>query len=337
VRLAVVHHAVGPKAPADEQDVLDQAAVVASALTQLGHDVVILRCSLDLATMSRELTTRGIEAVFNLVESLEGTGRLIHLFPYLLDAMGLFYTGANALSQLTTSHKVLAKERLRAAGIATPDWVGPFPKDGSGSNAPIKAGEDKEGVWIIKSLWEHASVGLDEGSVVRGNREDVAAMLPQRAALLGGVCFAERFVEGREFNLSLLTGPEGPQVLPPAEILFEDFAPGTPRMVGYQAKWDPDSHAYQNTPRRFPKAAEDGSLLQNLRKIGVRCWDVFSLRGYARVDFRVDAEGRPWVLEINANPCLSPDAGFTAALEQAGISFEEAVERIVGEAVKHEA
>jgi D-alanine-D-alanine ligase len=156
-------------------------------------------------------------------------------------------------------------------------------------------------------------------------------MLPQRAALLGGICFAERFVEGREFNLALLSGPNGPQVLPPAEILFRDFAPGTPRMVGYRAKWDPDSRAYQNTPRRFAEPAEDGPLHKALRETALRCWDLFFLRGYARVDFRVDGCGRPWVLEVNANPCLSPDAGFAAALEQAGMAFVEAVERVVGE------
>lgn len=333
MRLAVVHHAVPPEAPADEQDVLDQAAAVASALRQLGHEVVTLPCSLDLGHMRRELRTRGIEAVFNLVESLDGTGRLIHLFPYLLDAMGLPYTGANALSQLTTSHKVMAKGRLRTAGIATPDWVGPFPRDGSGIEAEGTSGEGQKGVWIIKSLWEHASVGLDAASIVNGTRKNVLSLLPERADRLGGACFAERFVEGREFNLSLLAGPEGPQVLPPAEILFEDFAPDAPRVVDYQAKWDPASHAYHHTPRRFDLPPDDGPLLRALRETALRCWDLFSLRGYARVDFRVDRQGRPWVLEINANPCLSPDAGFAAALAQAGISFLEAVGRIVQEAV----
>jgi len=332
VRLAVVYHAVGPDAPADEQDVLDQAGAVASALEALGHGMSVLPCTLNLEHIRRDLMTHGVEAVFNLVESLHGTGRLIHLFPALLDAMGLPYTGSSALSILTTSHKILAKSRLRAAGIATPSWVGPFPPDGSGSDGSgaVKATGD---VWIIKSLWEHASIGLDETSIVYGSREDVAAMLPQRASLLGGACFAEGFVEGREFNLSLLTGPEGPQVLPPAEILFTDVAPGAPRMVGYQAKWDPGSHAYQNTPRRFSEGAEDGPLLHELTEVALRCWDLFSLKGYARVDFRVDDQGRPWVLEVNANPCLSPDAGFAAALQQAGIPFEEAIRRILEETV----
>ena len=70
-----------------------------------------------------------------------------------------------------------------------------------------------------------------------------------------------------------------------------------------------------------------------MKAIAVDCWHTFGLRGYARVDFRVDAGGRPWVLEINTNPCLSPDAGFAAALERAGIAFDQAIERIVADAL----
>lgn len=333
MRLAVVHHAVCADAPADEQDVLDQAEAVASALEKPGHEVHVLPCTLDLEDISAKLTALAPDAVFNLVESLRSTGRLIHLFPSVLDTMALPYTGSSALSILTTSHKILAKMRLLSAGISTPFWVGPFPSDGSGSQG-FGPENGQEGLWIIKSLWEHASIGLDETSIVHGRPREIAAMLPQRAPLLGGACFAERFVEGREFNLSILAGPKGPQVLPPAEILFEDFAPGAPRMVGYEAKWDPGSHAYQNTPRRFPSSGEDEPLIRDLAETALRCWGLFSLRGYARVDFRVDEGERPWVLEVNANPCLSPDAGFAAALEQADISFGEAVERIVGEAIK---
>jgi len=333
MRIAVVHHAVNPEAPADEQDVLAQARAVSSALESLGHRAVVLPCTLDLGEMCRALTAQEIQAVFNIVETLEGTGRLIHLFPAVLDVMGLPYTGAGALSQMTTSHKILAKRCLRRAGIKTPAWVGPFPPDGSECDAWDGPPEAEGDEWIIKSVWEHASVGLDQRSVVRGNREEVAGMLPERAPLLGGVCFAERFVEGREFNLSLLSSAEGPRVLPAAEILFEDFGPGEPRMVGYQAKWDSSSRAYQKTPRRFRHLGEDVPLLRMLNETALRCWDLFSLRGYARVDFRIDVHGSPWVLEVNANPCLSPDAGFAAALKEAGISFVQAVKQIVGEAI----
>ena len=102
--------------------------------------------------------------------------------------------------------------------------------------------------------------------------------------------------------------------------------------MGHRAKWDEQSFEYHHTPPRFDFPPADQPLLERLTGLARQCWDLFGLRGYVRVDFRVDAAGRPWILEINANPCLSPDAGFAAALAQAGISFAEAVRCILADA-----
>jgi D-alanine-D-alanine ligase len=179
-------------------------------------------------------------------------------------------------------------------------------------------------------VWEHASVGLDDDSVFQPESyRDLTARLEETERRLGGKCFAEAYIEGREFNISLLAGPQGAEVLPPAEIHFMGYAEGKPRVVGYPAKWHAESFEYQNTPRSFDFPAEDAPLLRRLEALSRACWRLFGLRGYARVDVRVDEGGCPWVLEINANPCLSPDAGFAAALERGGIPFVDAVDRIV--------
>ncbi|MCX5821807.1 MAG: D-alanine--D-alanine ligase, partial [Deltaproteobacteria bacterium] len=83
--------------------------------------------------------------------------------------------------------------------------------------------------------------------------------------------------------------------------------------------------------------AQDASLLALLKDMALRCWKLFDLRGYARVDFRVDREGRPWILEVNANPCLSPDAGFSAAALRAGLTFPDVLGRIINKGVKFHA
>ena len=101
--------------------------------------------------------------------------------------------------------------------------------------------------------------------------------------------------------------------------------------VGYRAKWDEESYEYRHTPRRFDFPESDAPLLERLRQTARACWHLFGLQGWARVDFRVDAEGHPWVLEVNANPCLSPDAGFAAALDRAGIDYGAAMERILAD------
>jgi len=335
VRIAVVHNQPAKGAAPDEEDVLVQAEAVSSSLDRLGHQVTMEACTLDLESMRRKLVDSRVDLVFNLVEALEGTGRLIHFFPSFLEVMGLRYTGSASIPMLATSNKIIGKRVLSDAGFPTPQWVGPFPAElpqPVGQAAVIDGGVETENLWIIKSVWEHASVGLDEDSVVKAFPSDVSRMLPGRSARLGGACFAEHYIQGREFNLSVLSGKRGPEVLPAAEIVFTDFPPGTPEIVDYRAKWDETSSAWRKTPRKFDIAESDRELVGRIAKTALRCWEIFNLRGYARVDFRVDAEGVPWVLEVNANPCLSPDAGFAAALDRAGIPFDSAVERILEDA-----
>ena len=338
MRIVVVHNAVSAESAPDEQDVLVQVDAVSEALRSLGHEVMTLSCSLDLATIKRRLESLEPDLVFNLVESLAGHGRLIHLFPALLDAMGMPYTGSQTEAVWTTSHKTMAKGLILSAGLPTPAWVGPYPQDLSSAlypKPPLPSGDSAQN-WIIKSLWEHASVGLESDSIVNeASGKDIHRELVRRAPRLGGACFAEEYIHGREFNLSILAGPNGPQVLPPAEIVFEGYDTSRPLIVGYRAKWKADSYEYNHTPRRFDIDSEDEILMTTLKDMALRCWRVFGLRGYARVDFRVDDTGRPWILEINANPCISPDAGFAAAVNAAGIDFTQAVDRVIQDGMMH--
>jgi D-alanine-D-alanine ligase len=327
MRIAVVHNALQADSAPDEQDVLAQADVVTDALRELGHKPVRLTCGLNMSRVQSELRSIGPQMVFNLVESLDGTGRLIHLFPFLLDAMAVPYTGACAEALLLTSNKLLAKSLLDGAGLPTPAWTASRHACGPGL---FRRPRENPKRWIIKSVWEHASIGLDTEAIIEVSSDHLLeTLLDERAPRLGGACFAEAFIDGREFNLSLLDSADGPQVLPPAEIIFEGFGAGQARIVDYKAKWDDGSFEYHHTPRRFDFDPADDGLLEQLRTLALECWHLMGLRGYARVDFRVDLHDRPWILEINANPCLSPDAGFAAALHQAGLTTAEAVGRIV--------
>ena len=128
-----------------------------------------------------------------------------------------------------------------------------------------------------------------------------------------GECFIEEYIDGREFNISLIGTSNAPLILPYAEIKFLNFPPEKSKIVGYDAKWDKNSFEYQNTVRSFEFNKTDQSLLDNLKYLALKCWEVFRIDGYARVDFRVDSKGIPYILEINVNPCISPDSGFFAA------------------------
>lgn len=319
-RVAVLYGAVAPDAPPDEQDALVQVETVERALTALGYAPVPVPLSLDLDAARSRLQRLRPAFVFNLVESIDGMGGLIHLAPALFESLGLPYTGAAAEAVLLTSKKTLAKRLLAGGGVATPPWI-----ELRGDDAPVP---DFLGPYIVKSVWEHASIGIDGGSVV-GDAAKLAAVARRRQRRHGGEWFAEQFVDGREFNLSLLSGPAGMELLPPAEMTFPGYPPGKPRIVDYAAKWHPDSFEFNNTVRRFDFPPEDATLLDRLAETAQACVRIFGLSGYARVDCRVDAAGRPFVLEINVNPCLSPDAGFAAAAARAGLDPVEVVSRIV--------
>jgi len=335
MKVIVVHHAVDKNSGPDEHDVIVQAETVRQALHHLGHECKTAVCDLNLDALRRQIKALAPDLVFNLVESLEGQGRLIHLFPFMLDSLAIPYSGAPAEAVYSTSHKLVAKKQMATAGLPTAPWLGPCPPF-----APPPGEEylpedwKKKDTWIIKSIWEHASLGLNGDGLLRPKSvEDLYQAMQERASDLGGSCFAERYIDGREFNLSLLAGPKGPEVLPAAEIVFEGYAKGQARIVCYRAKWDETSFEYHHTLRRFNFPPEDERLLLRLKAAALRCWHLFGLKGYARVDFRVGSDGQLWILEVNTNPCLSPDAGFAAALENAGLDYTAAVDRIIGDAL----
>lgn len=317
---AILHSDVAADAPAEEQDTLVQRDVVSAALAALGYAVVTLPFVRDPADVIRQLQRLAPEVVVNLVESIAGSGRFVHVVPALLKALGRRYTGSTSQAQLVTSQKLLAKRLMRAAGIPTPEWIDPF---STNIGHPLPTG-----TMIVKSVWEHASFGLDVESVVP-TAKGVAARIEERVRQFGGQWFAERFIEGREFNVAMLAGEGGPEVLPIAEIRFVDFPEHRPCIVDYAAKWDSQSFAYQCTERCFPDPDKERALLADLTGLALRCWHTFALNGYARVDIRVDESGRPWALEINANPCLSPDGGFVAAAAKRGLSLTAVVARIL--------
>jgi len=319
MKITIIYADVPDEAGKDEQDVLVQAEAVHRSLSAMGHEPSLLPVTLDLKKTEADLGRIRPDLVFNLVESLAGTGRFIHFAPALLEHLSIPFTGAGSESLYITTGKILSKERLRYAGIATPGWIAGNRQTGSDINF--------DPPYMIKPAWEDASIGLDDASIVY-DRANLARVFREKADRFGN-CFIESFIDGREFNVSLLAGEHGVQVLPVAEILFKDFPADKPRILGYDAKWETGSFAYRNTPRNFDFPEKDNVLLEQLADISRRCWDIFDLRGYARVDFRIDRDSKPWVIEINANPCISPDAGFTAAVDRAGLSYDRMIERIL--------
>lgn len=185
MNVAILHGEVLPSASPDEQDVLEQVAVVTQALEVLGYTPVVVPLSFDLRAAAEQLRSLQPACVFNLVETVQAQGQCIHQGPMLLETLHLSYTGADMTAMFITSNKLLAKQLLRAAGLATPAWCCPAP--GQSETVPFA------GPYIVKSVWEHGSIGLDETAVITTPAQ-LHATLRQRRSAYGGEWFVEQYV-----------------------------------------------------------------------------------------------------------------------------------------------
>lgn len=312
-----MHSPVMPNAPPDDLETLAQVDAVTGALTRCGHSVASAPFHSDRERLAEAIWNARPALLFNLVESFWGRSAFAPFALEIMERTGLPVTGAGSLCMSNTGDKLHAKSVLTHAGLPTPSWAEwPFGHD---------LGADKK--WIVKCADEDASLGLDDEAVVVG-RAAVLSRADYCTERYGGRWFAEEFIEGREFNVGLLERAGTPEVLPIAEMRFEHWNPKRHKFVGYDAKWKEDHQDFANTVRSFDWSEKEPALRDTLTKLSGRCWDLFGCRGYARVDFRVDENGKPYILEVNANPSLEPGAGFATAANQAGLSYDKLIEHI---------
>lgn len=313
----VILHGIGPdrEHPIEDLENLAVAEGIARILARSGRHARLVCAGLDLTGLRKILMEEPPDLVINLVEGLDGLDRLALAVPALLEALAIPYTGNPPHVLALADDKLALKEVLREAGIPTPPTSAPH------------------GPFLVKARHQHASLGLDPGAVVRTSTE-AEALIHERSHLYGTPFFAEAYIEGREFNLSVIEDPPGAaRVLPPAEIRFLDWPEGTPKIVDHAAKWDDHSSRYTRTVRTFPPAGgTDQGLLEILSACALRLFAVLGLRGYARVDFRIDPDGVPYVIDLNPNPTLDPEAGFAQAGREAGVDYPTLIERILASA-----
>ncbi|MFZ0430763.1 MAG: GNAT family N-acetyltransferase [Acidobacteriota bacterium] len=297
--------------------VLQEAQAVEEALAALG-----IRCR-KAGVRSLEEVVGAVSGgrerlVVNLVESLQGRAAQACDVPAVCRSLGRRFTGSDSFCLGLTLDKNLAKWQLRSRGIRTPSWAV------SVAGEPGQSGRDLAFPVIVKPLLADASEGIDAASVVQAPGPELVRAATRIHEQFGQDALIEEFVAGREFNISLLQRGGRVEMLPPAEIEFVGFPPGRPRIVDYAAKWLPESFEYRNTVRRIPAIVAE-TVAGELHSMARAAWEATGCRDYARVDFRLDEAGVPYVLEVNANPDISPDGGFAAALAAAGIEFREFV------------
>ncbi|MFH1279581.1 MAG: GNAT family N-acetyltransferase [Candidatus Eisenbacteria bacterium] len=294
--------------------VLAEAEAVAEALRGAGvpHRVASVRTLRDVPDA---LLGGEEKIVFNLVESLHGDPEQAALVPAVSEAFGRSCTGSGTDALLLTLDKGWTKGILRGAGLPVPPGVTVPP----GESVP--AAGLPPGTLIVKPVRADASEGITaEKSVCPGPGPRLDEAVRSVHERFGGAALVEALVGERELNVSLLQRGNEITVLPLAEIDFGAFAEGKPRIVDYAAKWEEGSFEFHHTPRLLPAplAEEDAD---RVRAMARAAWFATGCRDYARVDFRLGEGGEPFILEINANPDIAPDAGFAAALAAGDVPF----------------
>jgi len=301
----------------DELDVLEQVAYIGENLNKLGIETYNKGITSDFMNEVAVLAGEKPDFVFNLVESINNKGELCYFVPALLNMYSIPYSGNPLEALFITTSKTLTDKILREQGISSPSSF--FPSQ----NEMLKTGHK----YIIKPVWEDGSLGITGDSVFTFNAE-YAARLKE---FDDSHWIIQDFIDGREFNISVLAGKTGPEVMPPAEMVFHNFREDMPKIVDFKAKWVADSFEYENTIREFPGKNLNPVLAEKIREMALKCWHVFGLKGYARVDMRIDKYENPYVIEVNANPCMSPDSGLVAATTEAGLPITVVLQRIIGD------
>jgi len=302
----------------DELDVISQRDLVKEACENLNHEVVCLTVGTHLMNDIERVREENPDLVFNLVEATWGKGELIYFAPALLNSFKLPYSGVPLDALFVTTNKVLAKKLMRYNNLPTADFFA--------MNELDQLHPDK--TYIAKPIWEEASVGISADYIFKTSEKNKMEIIQQLSV---SHYFVEEFIDGREFNVSILADKNGLEVLPPAEMIFSGYFDDKPKIVGYKAKWDEDSEEYKQTNRAFGTLENNQKLKEKLRTICEQAWTVFNLKGYVRIDFRVDTNDNVYILEINGNPCISPDSGFVAAIQQLGYTNEMMISRILAD------
>jgi D-alanine-D-alanine ligase len=299
---------------AEKEPLLVEEAVEKS-LRAHGHEVVAVPIRDQLWEPLRQFDPNEW-LIFNLCESIRDKS---YLEPYVISVyeyLHFRYTGSSRLTLSTCLNKARTKEILKAHGIPT----APFQVI-----TPPTVQRQLDFPLFVKPVAEDASLGITVNSVVETERE-----LRQQVRFIWDTyrqpALVESFIDGREFNVTLL-GNENPRVLPLSEINFRHIEDPRKRIVTFKGKWIADSDDYRLTQVISPARANQ-ALHDKISSVAVRAYQSMGLRDYGRVDLRVH-NGTPYVLEVNPNADLSPDAGIARAARVAGMSYADLSDEIV--------
>ena len=253
--------------------------------------------------------------VFNLCETLEGEAYREAYVPAVLDVMGYTYTGSNTRALHHALNKARTKQHLAAHDLPTAQYqVFTSPTDAVA--VPLPA--------FVKPVAQDASIGVSERAVVQ-TLDELRDQVNIVIQTMGEPALVEEFIQGREFNVAIW-GNDPPHVLPLAEINFDRISDPFQQIISFAAKWDPSAVVYKDTPVTCP-ADVSAPLAAEISRVALEAYRLMGCRDYARVDLRVRAD-QPYILEVNPNCGIAPDAGFVREARVGGFDYAAMCEQI---------
>ena len=329
--LGLFHESHAPPESRDElgKELDDRwsAFELVDALRGLGHDVRVLAVADELAPIRNSIAAWRPRIVFNQLLEFHGAPLYdAHVVSYL-ELLKVPYTGCNPRGILLAADKTVAKKILAYHRIRTPRFAA-FPR-GRRFRLPKRL----EFPMFVKSDVEHASLGISQASIVQ-TPEALEKRVEFVHASVGSNAIVEEYVEGREMTVGVL-GNSRLTVLPAWELLFENLPKGSAAIATSRVKWDA---AYQKKLGITTARAElSDALEKRIERIAKRVYRALGLSGYARLDLRIDAEERVWVLEANPNPDLTPGADLPESAHACGMPYPDLLKRIVNLGLTYEA
>ncbi|HQF41539.1 MAG TPA: ATP-grasp domain-containing protein [Ignavibacteriaceae bacterium] len=298
---------------------MEEYEIMVKKLKRVGFDAHSLNIKDDLLVFLNEINNNPPDVIFNFVEIYKEKPRLEMNFVGLYELLGIPYTGAPAITLANCQSKFLTKKLLNYHGIKTAKFL-------LFKEIPEKINPEIKYPVIVKPAYEDASVGIENESIVT-NTEALKRRIEYVFKHFDQAALVEEFIEGREFNVSVM-GDQKLKALPISEIDFSKMPDHLHNIVSYQAKWDPHHESYHKTIPVCP-AKISKSLEEKLKQTAISAFKIMGTRDYARVDMRVTNDEEIFVLEVNPNPDLTEGAGFMRSAHAAGMSYAQALKKIV--------
>ena len=292
---------------------------VMKTLTRIGHEVHAVGISNDLRVIRRAARRHKPQIAFNLLEEFAGHPLYDQHVVSYLELIRMPYTGCNPLGLTLARDKALTKKILAYHNIHVPRFVVFPPK------WKVRRPRRLKFPLIVKSLVEEGSIGIAHASIVRDD-EKLAERVQFLHEQTGKSVLVEEYIEGREIYVGVI-GNGKLQAYPPWELLLKDLPEGAPNIATYKVKWDVNYQKRVGVVTQAADLAEE--MKKKMTRLSKRIYRLLALSGYARIDYRLNADGRIYVLEVNPNPQIARGEDFADSAAKVSVRYEQLLQKIL--------